>query len=77
MKEFKNLQNRYHEKEGEVTILRTQLQETRNSYYFEQNKVQNDCKKKLAITEKQIQSVKSELEFKVSVLMFNNFKNEF
>lgn len=63
--ELENLQQRYQEKEGEVTILRTQLKETKNSFNHEHNKVQNEWKKKLGITEKQIQSVTSELEFKV------------
>lgn len=63
--EFQILQKNCQEKEGEVTILRTQLNETKSSFVHEQNKLQSEWKKKLVVSEKQIQSIKSELEFKV------------
>lgn len=60
------IKQKYQEKEGEVTILRSQLKETKLSFVHEQKNLQSEWKKKFLITEKQIQSIKSELEFKVS-----------
>lgn len=66
-KEIQILKDHYQEKEGEVTILRSQIKETKTNYNIEKNTIHNEWKKKFVNTEKQIQSVKSDLEFKVCI----------
>ncbi|KAJ8975059.1 hypothetical protein NQ317_005776 [Molorchus minor] len=63
-KEIKALRQQREEKEGEVAILRLQLRETKIHNQLEQEKSQNEFKQKLNALEKQIKSIKSELEFK-------------
>ncbi|XP_018576354.1 uncharacterized protein LOC108914921 [Anoplophora glabripennis] len=58
------LQEQYKEKEGEVSVLRAQLQVTKSNLQSEQQKLQNEWKNKLTQSERQVKSVKSELEFK-------------
>nr|XP_023012294.1 uncharacterized protein LOC111502441 isoform X1 [Leptinotarsa decemlineata] len=63
-KEIQRLQQQCEEKAGEISILRNQLSETKMHINIEQQKSQGEWKNKLGIKEKQIQSMKSELEFK-------------
>lgn len=63
------MQQEYKEKEGEVSILRAQLRETKSSLQSEQQKLHNEWKQKLTQTEKQMKSAKSELEFKVRIYL--------
>lgn len=64
---------KYQEKEGEVSILRTQLKEVRTHFNVEQQKVQNEWKKKILTLEKQVQSTKSEYDFKVLIPNKTNY----
>lgn len=66
-KDIEELKKKFQEKEGEVSILRFQLNESKNNFHVEQEKVQNELKKKLTISDKHVQSARSELEFKVCV----------
>lgn len=72
-KDYEVLQQSYQEKEGEVTVLRTQLKETKAQFIREQNKLQTEWNNKFVLTEKQVQSTRSELEFKVNIYV-NYFK---
>ncbi|KAJ8909574.1 hypothetical protein NQ315_002723 [Exocentrus adspersus] len=62
--DIKTLQDKYNEKEGEASILRLQLQETKATFQVEQQKLQNEWKQQLLQAERQMRSVKSQLEFK-------------
>ncbi|CAH1992127.1 unnamed protein product [Acanthoscelides obtectus] len=59
-----NLRQKYEEKEGEVAILRSQIKEIKVTHNIKQQKIQNEWKHRLSGTEKEVQSIKSELEFK-------------
>lgn len=67
------MQQQYNEKEGEVSILRAQLRETKSNLQSEQQKLRSEWKQKLTQTERQMKSVKSELEFKVSIYFKLNY----
>lgn len=54
------------EREGEVTILRNQVRELKIRFGNEQQQLEKEWKSKISIKEKQVLSVSSELEFKVS-----------
>lgn len=62
---IKELQNKCAEKEGEVSILRTNLHNLRASSQIDQEKKQKEWKEKFSTIEKENKGVKSELEFKV------------
>lgn len=72
-KDVNTLQQQYNEKEGEVSILRAQLRETKSNLQSEQQKLRSEWKQKLTQTERQMKSVKSELEFKVSIYFKLNY----
>lgn len=59
------MQEKCAEKEGEVAILRTNLQKLRTSHQEEQEKKEKEWKDKLLIIQKESKAYKSELEFKV------------
>ncbi|RZB39343.1 hypothetical protein BDFB_001012, partial [Asbolus verrucosus] len=61
---MKELQDKYAEKEGEVCILRSNLQNLRTSCQAEQEKKDNEWKNKLSSTQKENKTIRSELEFK-------------
>ncbi|CAH1370746.1 putative leucine-rich repeat-containing protein DDB_G0290503 [Tenebrio molitor] len=61
---IKELQNKCAEKEGEVSILRTNLHNLRASSQIDQEKKQKEWKEKFSTIEKENKGVKSELEFK-------------
>lgn len=63
--ELQKLRSQCEEKDGEVAILRGQLREAKTQSNIEFQKSHSEWKAKLTLTEKQIQTVKSELEFKV------------
>nr|CAI5855389.1 unnamed protein product [Callosobruchus analis] len=58
------LRQKYEEKEGEVAILRSQIKELKVNQNIEQQRIQTEWKLKLSSTEKEVNSIKSELEFK-------------
>ncbi|CAH0560812.1 unnamed protein product [Brassicogethes aeneus] len=62
--EIIKLKTQYDEKVGEVSILRNQLQETKQKLLLEQQKKQDEWKEKFNFTQKEIRSLQSELEFK-------------
>lgn len=63
------------EREGEVTILRNQVRELKIRFGNEQQQLEKEWKSKISIKEKQVLSVSSELEFKVSRII--NVENLF
>lgn len=71
---IKELQNKCAEKEGEVSILRTNLHNLRASSQIDQEKKQKEWKEKFSTIEKENKGVKSELEFKVmnQICIINN-----
>ncbi|VEN58990.1 unnamed protein product [Callosobruchus maculatus] len=58
------LRRKYEEKEGEVAVLRSQIKELKVNQNIEQQRIQTEWKLKLSSTEKEVHSIKSELEFK-------------
>nr|CAH7760848.1 unnamed protein product [Callosobruchus chinensis] len=58
------LRRKYEEKEGEVAVLRCQIKELKINQNIEQQRIQTEWKYKLSSAEKEVHSVKSELEFK-------------
>ncbi|CAG9861654.1 unnamed protein product [Phyllotreta striolata] len=62
--DLENYKIKYEEKEGEIIILRNQLREIKTNNNSEYQKTLSEYKEKLNLSERQVHSVKSELEFK-------------
>lgn len=65
--EIRQLKQTNAEKCGEISILRSKLRETTSSIQVEQQKTTNEWREKLLATEKELKTIRSKLEFKVSV----------
>ncbi|XP_064214870.1 uncharacterized protein LOC103312810 isoform X3 [Tribolium castaneum] len=61
---IKQLQEKFAEKEGEISILRSNLQQVRASTQVDQERKQKEWRDKFCGLEKENKSIKSELEFK-------------
>lgn len=70
--EVKQLRCLNAEKDGEISILRSKMKETLSINQIQQQKTVSEYRDKLLLSEKEIKSIKSQLEFKVSNYLFLN-----
>lgn len=68
---IKKLQEDLIAKEGEISILRTQLKEIRRNNENDMHRKEKEWSEKLNATTKKLNAVKSELEFKVDIFQYN------
>ncbi|XP_066150183.1 uncharacterized protein [Euwallacea fornicatus] len=62
--EIKQLQDRNIEKDGEISILRSKIKENTKIIQIEQQKITNEWRDKFIVSQKDLKSVQSKLEFK-------------
>lgn len=65
--EIRQLKQTNAEKCGEISILRSKLREATSSIQVEQQKTTNEWRDKLLATEKELKTIRSNLEFKVTI----------